>query len=471
MRGRGKQAISFLNNIELKFNTNAKDNAIKSDLALEISGKKIVDFTTLADMNKQELFVALLSLSDNYLKITPDDTSNSLSATMSKDVMEALPSDDELEDLLNKYLKIAIDNMDRVEKSTKTIEVDGISQKVTVLEFTLDSQTVMNISKDVLKEAKTDSTIKKTLGKVEKIAKEQGVIAEDENLYTSYKEGIDELLNDLNKEEFENEEILTITDYVNSSHEIIGRSIKMGDYDILSYITAKDGDKFATKIKCQNIIVKGSGTEKKDVVNGEYTLSMDEEEYLTLKVTDYNKGDIDDGIVSGKFLLTPSSALLNQMVGSSLMDIGIEMEIKTTEDNGMLNLNIVSKGKTLVGLETNAKKTKATKIELPDSSKVYTADQVIEWASEFDLTKITTALRDAGVDSDLVDMLDYYFIYMADSSSGYDDSWQEGDSVYDDDEWSEDNWPDDDDYEYDFYVDDQASLNDADENEGPLDIF
>ena len=427
--------LTFLNNIEFKLNTGAKDNVVKSDLALEISGKRIVDFSVLADMDKQEFFVALLSLSDKYLNITPDEeASNSLSSAMTTDVMDALPTDAELEDLLNKYLKIAIDNMDKVEKTTKTIEVDGISQKVTVLEFTLDSQTVMNIAKDVLKEAKTDATIKKTLIEVEKLVKEQGLVPEDENIYTSYQKAIDELLADLAEEEFENEELLTIIDYVNSSHEIIGRSIRMGDYDILSYITAKDGDKFTTKFKCESVVVKGSGTEKKEVVNGEYTLFVDEEEYLTLKVTDFNKADIDDGIVSGKFLLTPSSALLTEMMGSSIMDIGVEYEIKTTDDTGYCKLSVVSNGKALFGFETNSKKTKATNITLPDSSKVYTAEQIDEWASELDLSKITTALRDAGVDSNLVDMFDYYLSYAA--GSDYDDY----DDYYDEEDWTDGDW-------------------------------
>lgn len=445
--------LTFLNNIEFKLNTGAKDNVVKSDLALEISGKRIVDFSILADMDKQEFFVALLSLSDKYLNITPDEeASNSLSSAMTTDIMDALPTDAELEDLLNKYLKIAIDNMDRVEKTTKTIEVDGISQKVTVLEFTLDSQTVMNIAKDVLKEAKTDATIKKTLVNVEKLAKEQGLVPEDENIYTSYQEAIDELLADLAEEEFENEELLTIIDYVNSSHEIIGRSIRMGDYDILSYITAKDGDKFTTKFKCESVVVKGSGTEKKDVVNGEYTLFVDEEEYLTLKVTDFNKADIDDGIVSGKFLLTPSSALLTEMMGSSIMDISVEYEIKTTDDTGYCKLSVVSKGKALFGFETNSKETKVTNITLPDSSKVYTAEQIDEWASELDLSKITTALRDAGVDSNLVDLFDYYLSYAA--GSDYDDyydeeDWTDGDWSSEDwdEDWSEENRSDDEDWD------------------------
>ena len=432
--------LTFLNNIEFKLNTGAKDNVVKSDLALEISGKRIVDFSVLADMDKKEFFVALLSLSDKYLNITPDDESNSLSSAMTTDVMDALPSDAELEDLLNKYLKIAIDNMDRVEKTTKTIEVDGISQKVTVLEFTLDSQTVMNIAKDVLKEAKTDATIKKTLIEVEKLVKEQGLVPEDENIYTSYQEAIDELLADLAEEEFENEELLTIIDYVNSSHEIIGRSIRMGDYDILSYITAKNGDKFATKFKCESVVVKGSGTEKKEVVNGEYTLFVDEEEYLTLKVTDFNKADIDDGIVSGKFLLAPSSALLTEMMGSSIMDISVEYEIKTTDDTGYCKLSVVSNGKALFGFETNSKETKVTNITLPDSSKVYTAEQIDEWASELDLSKITTALRDAGVDSNLVDLFDYYLSYAA--GSDYDDYYDEED--WTDEDWSSEDWDDED---------------------------
>ena len=105
--------------------------------------------------------------------------------------------------------------------------------------------------------------------------------------------------------------------------------------------------------------------------------------------------------------------------------------------------------------QTNSKKTKATNITLPDSSKVYTAEQIDEWASELDLSKITSALRDAGVDSNLVDLFDYYLSYAAGSDyDDYDDyydeeDWTDGDWSSEDwdEDWSEENRSDDEDWD------------------------
>ena len=458
--------LSFLNKVELTYDTNTKDSIVQDSVALKISDKKIVDLTAVADMNKQDIFVAVLSLSEKYLRLETDESVGSVSALMTKDMADSLPTDAELEDLLNKYLKIAIDNMDDVEKSTDTLEIGDIEQKVTVLEFTLDKKTVMNIAKDILKEAKSDETIKKYLKKIEKVAEKNG-LSDDTDLYSMYKEGISDLLDELNDAEFENEDLLTIIDYVNSSHEIVGRTIEVKDTEILSYATAKDGDDFATEINCQNLVVKGSGTEKSDVVNGKYTIFVDTQEVLTIKVTDCDTSKVDDGIVSGKFLLTPSSALLEEMVGTGIMDISLEIEVKTTEDTGMLKINAISKEKSLFGFELNSKTKKATTVKLPDSSKVYSQDQITEWASEFDLSKITSALKDAGVDANLVDLLDYYINY---STGGSNDDWSDYDdddwSDYDDDDWSDyddDDWSDYDDDDWSDYDDDDWSDYDDDD--------
>ena len=431
--------LDWLNDIVIKNNSNVKDNIHSNEVGLEISGKKILELSTIMNMEKQEMFVGILALSDKQLKVSNDETEI---PEAYKDILtngeylEVMPSEEELDALIDKYLEIALDNIDDVEKSKDTIEVDDIEQKVTVLEIEIDEKTAAKMAKDVLKEAKKDKDIKKIIEDVAEYLEDNELIEDADDVYDDYKEGIDELLDDLDKEEHDSEEKLIITDYVDNSHKVIGRTIEFDGEEIISYLTAKDGDEFATELVCQNVVIKGDGTEKKDVINGKYSITVDKKEYLELTVTDYSDSKIEDGIIKGKLLIKPTKEALEELdldntVSSTfgLLDLGLELDFETTEDTAKLGVNIVSKNKTLFGISINSKEKKPETVKLPDANKTYEVDDIEEWASELDLTKFTAALKEAGVPSELVNMLEYYI------GDSYSDDYN--DDYYDDyyDEW------------------------------------
>lgn len=435
--------LNWVKNVIIKQNANLKDNVYSNEMQLEISGKKIIDLSTISDMDKQEIFIAILTLSDKYIKASNSESDMPVAyqeLLANGEIIEVLPSEEELDELIDKYLEIIINGMDDVEKSKETIEVDGIEQEVTVLEFELDTKTVAKIAKDVLKEAKKDKAIKKHINKVADYLEDKELIDDADVVYDSYKEAIEELLDDLNENDYENEELLTIIDYVDGSHKVVGRTIEVKGKEILSYATAQDGDEFATEIVCENVVIKGKGTEVKDVIDAEYTLIVDTEELVVLTVTDYNASKIDEGIVSGKFVVEPTEKALelldidDSMLSSiKLLELGLELDFASTESTANMSFNVISKDKVLFGITVESAVKEPQKVKLPASDKVLGVDKADEWASEFDLTKITDALKEAGVPDDLVGLLEYYIngSYGNDYGDGYyDDNY--GDGYYDD---------------------------------------
>lgn len=429
--------LDWLNDIVIKNNSNIKDNIYSNKVGLEISGKKIIDLSTILNMEKQEAFIGILTLSDKYLKVLNDESEipeQYKEILTNGEYLEVMPSEEELDALIDKYLEIAIDNIDDVEKSKDTIEVDDIEQKVTVLEIEIDEKTAAKIAKDVLKEAKKDKDIKKIIDDVAEYLEDIELIDDADEVYDDYKDGIEELLDSLDKEEYDNEQKLTIIDYVDNSHKVIGRTIEFDGEEIISYVTAKDGDEFATKLVCQDVVIKGDGTEKKDVINGKYSIIVDKKEYLEFTVTDYNDSKIDDGIIKGKILIKPTKKALEELdlentVSSTfgLLDLGLELDFETTEDTAKLSVNIVSKNKTLFGISINSKEKEPQTVKLPDDDKTYEIDDAEEWASELDLTKITDALKKAGVPEELVNVLEYSI-----GGSYSDDYYDDYNDTYDD---------------------------------------
>ena len=447
--------LDWLKNIAINQKLNIKDNVYLTETGLEISGKTIVDLTTIANMSKQEFYVAVLSLSDKYIKLDAGNDANAIDYQKflyDDEFIKALPSDDELDKIIDKYLEIVVNELDDVEKSKDTLEIGGIEQDVVVLEFNLDKKTAIKIAKNVLKEAKNDKDIKKQLNSIAKYLKKEGLIDSANELYGGYKEGIEDLLDEINELDFENEDVVTIIDYVDNSHKIVGRTIEVEGVEILYYATAKNGNDFASEFVCRNVVIKGEGTEVKDVVNADYAVTIATKEYATIKVTDYNDSKLEDGILSGKISVKPTKEALNLVVGGSvsstieLLDLGLELEFASTEENAKLSVNVISKDKTFAGITIESTVTEPKKVTLPERDKTLDSTMADEWASELDFTKITNALKEAGVPADLVNMLESYINGTSAPDYGYGDNYYGngyGDNYYG-------NGYGDPDYDYDY---------------------
>lgn len=411
--------LDWLKNIAINQKINVKDDVYLSETGLEISGKTIVDLTTIANMSKQEFYVAILSLSDKYLKLEAGNNAAAIDYQKflyDDEFLKALPSDDELDKILDKYLEIVVDELNDVEKSKDTLEIGGIEQDVVVLEFNLDTKTAIKIAKNVLKEAKNDKDIKKQLDSIAKYLKKEGLLESTNELYGGYKEGIEDLLDEINELDYENEDVVTIIDYVDKSHKIVGRTIEVKGIEIFYYATAKDGDDFASELVCRNFVIKGEGTEVKGVVNAKYTVTVATKEYATISVTDYDDSKIKDGILSGKISVKPTKEALKLAIPDSsvlsaieLLDLGLELDFASTEETEKLSVNVISKDKTFFGITIEVTETEPQKVSLPERDKTMDSTMADEWASELDLTKITAALKEAGIPIDLImDMAEEY---------------------------------------------------------------
>ncbi len=421
--------LDWLKNIAINQKINVKDDVYLSETGLEISGKTIVDLTTIANMSKQEFYVAVLSLSDKYLKLEAGNDAVAIDYQKflyDDEFLKALPSDDELDKIIDKYLEIVVNELNDVEKSKDTLEIGGIEQDVVVLEFNLDTKAAIKIAKNVLKEAKNDKDIKKQLDSIAKYLKKEGLLESTNELYGGYKEGIEDLLDEINELDYENEDVVTIIDYVDKSHKIVGRTIEVKGIEIFYYATAKDGDDFASELVCRNFVIKGEGAEVKGVVNAKYTVTVATKEYATISVTDYDDSKIKDGIVSGKISVKPTKEALKLAIPDSsvlsaieLLDLGLELDFASTKETAKLSVDVISKDKTFFGITIEATETEPQKVSMPERDKTLDSTMADEWASELDLTKITTALKDAGVPEDLISILEYYINGASTPDYGY----------------------------------------------------
>ena len=420
--------LSWLNTVSLDMNINAKENLEKIVAALKLNDKELVKLDAIMDMDKGDIFIALLSMSEKYLKSNTGidaDYSESLGLITSAEFKKAIPAEKELDKLLKKYIEIALKNLDNVKKGSDVLLVGGIEQKLTTLELKIGEKELKKVATAILEEMKDDKQVKKYIEDIALYLASNDIIPTSDKVYDNFRESIEDALEDIEKSKTNSSEAIYWTDYVNSKHEVVGRKIEFAGYEALDYVVVRNGKEFAFELNASDVVVSGKGTEKGDIVNGEFGVQYSGQEICTLAVTDFN---IDSEYINGKFRVKPSSELLKNMgldsgVSSLLSIVSPELELnfETSEKSAKIDVNLISSEEVFLGFTISVKETKAEKIELPSSKDVYEEENADEWLETIDMDALLKKFEEAGVPSDLVNTLKGLVnMVNAPSSSNYD---------------------------------------------------
>lgn len=438
--------LDWLNTVALNMDVNAKNKVIQALLALNVNGKEFISADSILDIKNGEAFVALLPLSDEYLKAeiaSEEEIQKVLEILGDEDLRKALPSQDEFDKLLNKYIEVVFENVDSVRKSSKTVEVGDVEEKLTVLKAEIDQEDLLDIASAVLKTAKKDKELKSYIKDVAKYLEKQELIPDADEVYDTFEEAIEQAIDDIDGTEIEDDDdsVLVLTDYVNSKHEIVGRKIEANGEEQSYTIFVREGNKVAYEYRSGEIVVEGEGTEKKDVANVKYTVKVDGDEIAYMDLIDF-KTNTD--YPNGKIRVSLSEELLDELdLDSSIVSAlsianpMIEFNFECSEKSSKIDFNIVSGEEVLVGLTFTSKEKAPSKIEKPDSSDAY--DDADEWAENFDAQKLLDKLDEIGISTDFIGSLmapsyedDYYddYDYDFDSDFTLDDDYSDYDFYY-----------------------------------------
>ena len=406
-----KIELDWLSSIDIAMNTNVKDSLQQIGMALNIGETELAKLDMILNMDKGELFLAIPTLSDKYLKgelemdmsaAMPSAGSEMLDLLSSEELLKALPTEDELNKLLDKYIGIIFDNLDDVEKSTKTVKISGVSQKLTVLKTTIDGDDVVNVATALMKAAKDDKQIEKIITNLAGFMEDNDLIEDADDAYDMFVESIEEALEAMEDADLGDELELVLTDYVNDAHEVVGRRIEVNGQQILYYAEVRDGGKVAFELETEGLQIYGDGTEKNGVVNAEYTLLIAGDELCTLTLVDF-KSNAEN--VSGKIRIAPSSDFMEGFgkglgVDSAtasaiaLLDPQLELVLENTKSSSKIEINLLSGSDMLVGIAISGKEATAGKITLPDDKNVYEQDEAEEWLQDLDVEKLIETLED-----------------------------------------------------------------------------
>ena len=410
--------LDWVKNINIEFVGAKQDSKQNTKLALKVGDVTIADIDYVMDAASGKMYLAVTNLNDKYLTVDNlgGEMNSYLTALYGSDITDKLPDDKELNELLKKYLKIAVDNIDNVSKTDEVAKLDGFEQKLTVLEFKLTQKNAMEIVKAIFTELKADEDVKRYINDIESAVKEiGGAEAGNIELYKNFSDYITQSLEYLNSNtEFDGETALfTWKDYVDSSHQIVGRTFGTEGQELLSYLTVSQGNDRAFELKSSGVSLSGKGTEKNDILNGSYVLKFNGSDLGELKVADFDKKKLEDGYLNGSFTLTPNLKNLAAVtgedsmenIGLAIVNVALRIDVKSGKNDNELTLDILTGDKVFAGIDLSADTKDSASVTMPSDDKLVSSENIGEWAAAIDFAKLKDSLEKAGIPSALYEGL------------------------------------------------------------------
>ena len=418
--------LSWLKQIKIVMDADTVGSKASGTFALVLGDQTILTFEYITDTEKGVAYLRCKELNDKFIKFEIPDFSGSGMTSMSvysssstavlnniSTLMEYMPTEEELNKLLEKYVAIALKQItdDDVVRESGEITANGITESCTVLNLNITDKLLLNVVKAVLTEAENDKEIIAIIEKLEKGVKE--ISKTSENAVEEYKEGVADALEEINglinDLEGNGTEYFTLIDYVNGSHEIIGREVAMGESKILSVLSAESGSDIGYELLASELSVKGKGKKNGDAVTGDFSLSVEGKEIVTLGLENFAT-DAENGTLNGAAVLKLGKDVKYLMDSTtystlSLLNLSLRMEFDNSADKANSSFAVLSGEKVFVKLSVNSKTTSIKIANAPSDSETISYTEVD--ITDFDLSAVIDNLEKAGVPQNLLTVLQY----------------------------------------------------------------
>ena len=413
---------SFLRKISLTVGSAQEKGISGAELKLGLGGTHIISANMMMDQSSGVMYFALPEVSDRYLKV--DMYANMGQAglangayeqyeEMMASLAEALPSAETVTALLEKYLELALDQIQAVDKTTETMTVNGVSQELTALTMTITEQDALNIAKKLMQTAKDDPQLLAILenldGKLGELAAELGGGYES-GLAADYQQEIDAMMAELEQvivsEDGANLEIKT---YTNGKHQVVGRCIAIGDEELFKYLFVESNTAFAMEAYAEAFVVTGNGTISNGNYNGKFTLAeTDSGEKGTIELRNYNPAKNKNGKTDLEIRLIPETTMPEEFYAmgyTGQASLGLRVV-----DNS-ITISMLSDEETIVAMQLSAQ---AKNYDLSVPSNAIDASnqtELLTWLYTIKTDKVMDNLKKAGVPMEMVEQLLYGVMY------------------------------------------------------------
>lgn len=404
-----------LSDIGLSCTLDSQDNLKKLSYALSLSETDILTAQQYLDMENNQMFISIPDLHEQALMVKLGEGLTDEDLTQMQALTELDMDRDMMKKLLLRYMEQYFEAFENVEKDSQTFQLQGVSQKLFVLETSISEKTQYEAFMKILEALKTDEDMKRL---VESCA---SVLGED--CYQEFLEAVDDAISDTQFEidHLSDDSEYIIKTYLNNKNEIVGFALSYQEAEELteaiSYISLRDGKDIANKLMVdEDLVMEGSLTYDEGF-NGSYIVWFEDVEILEVKVEGLDKKT--DGL-TGKIRILPSKKSIENILGAiglegsaasltSFLDFSLDVTMGVHETGKSLDISLMAGNSLLVGLNTTVQNRTSDEITLPESyANVNDEEQMEQWANGLKidgLTNILSRLDEAGLSDELMTVI------------------------------------------------------------------
>ena len=414
--------LSNYKNVKIALNYILNGDKFSLDAALGLGSSSLLNISTILDMAGEDVYLGVTNLSDKYLvfkdvlgELDMEEMQEVYSSVDFEKLAKALPSSEEFNTVLNRYLEIALNNLGEAEKSSEKVTVGDYTEKLTVIEKEVTEKDLLKLCKEVLKEAKSDSDLKKIINNMEEFILEEygdeiGASIEKGYVYDMFKQAVSTYLEQLEEVEASSEELFTLIEYVNGSHEVVGRELIVEDETIVKYVTVHKGDSFAFELECEEagLVIEGEGTDKKDTVNATYIIEVQGTDVVEIALDDFS---LKDNLLNGSVTVKPTAEAMELITGGdtassviSMLEPAIKLSFENTQSSSKVTYALLSKGKEYVSLSVSASLSSDKTVTIP--SDAIDSEDVAEWMNTLDVDKVVSVINSLKLPAELTEGID-----------------------------------------------------------------
>lgn len=409
-------SLGWLNDLLVEGTVNVKDQKTQAELTASLGNKEITDISFIKFSETGDQYLGFPCLTDKYLHTQTEPQKSLTTGKLldDPDIKALLPSTKERNKILARYLMIIIKEIDKdsVKGYDKEVTVSGATEKLRVLEFTMDTDTANTIKKNILVKMRDDKEIKDIIERFAPVLEKKEVIKSSDTLYSDFTKTIDKELAQVEKylKNPQNKELFKLVDYVNNKHIIVGRDLIIDNEKVYSFIKLQENYTISTsaQIEGHRVTLNGSGTLKEDILKGKFSFNTDGTTYLNVTLSEMNIEDAKNGNFQSKLTLTPTKALLDKYLTdeSSYLKYAkpsVVLELDINKDTAMINAYATALGKELMNISLSATNATPYTITKPDDKYIVNEENKDEFFASFDKLTLFERIRDSGIYKEISD--------------------------------------------------------------------
>ena len=428
--------LSWFKSASLTYEGYSKDNVMEMKCGLAMEKKNVISADLIVDMAEEAVYLAVPELSKTYIGVDvseiPDisyymDTLDNSTEYMDalKAILAKLPEEKQVKDLTAKYLEIALNSVDDVNmKKGKTLKAEGVSESCTLLEVTLDADTLQNVIENVAEQLENDREVKAIIEKLcDEIAgldldELDGIDIDSEEVYEYFQDACSELADEAQYISFDEELVMSL--YVDGKGVIRGRSFEFNDgwsnytVEILNpHKGGKIGFKAAVTVDNQEFSIAGSGKESGGRVSGDFSAKYNGTAIVDLTVKNFDTDALKKGYLNGTFTVKAASGISKVLgmssVPSMVTDLAVTVDVSMDGKSGKLAVSVAEDKDKWGTVSVSAKKESGRKASVPaDKNTVFIEDysDVEDYWDTVDLDSLINTLDTLDVPSFVTDILE-----------------------------------------------------------------